>query len=104
MIVNFAAAALLGSCLGFLPWNLSEKRKIFMGDGGALLIGATNLADHVAVNASQMLSNNYLALIEHLWDKEAKALKIDPADEILSGCLLTHGGEVVHPQFREPTS
>jgi large subunit ribosomal protein L5 len=37
-------------------------------------------------------------------DKEAKALKIDPADEILSGCLLTHGGDVVHPQFREPTS
>jgi UDP-GlcNAc:undecaprenyl-phosphate GlcNAc-1-phosphate transferase len=37
--VNFAAAALLGSTLGFLPWNLSEKRKIFMGDGGALLIG-----------------------------------------------------------------
>ena len=29
------------------------------------------------------------------------ALKIDPADEILSGCLLTHGGQVVHPQFRD---
>ena len=69
--------------------------------GGAVLIGARNLADHVAVNASQMLANNYLALIEHLWDKEAKALKIDPSDEILSGCLLTHGGQVVHPQFRD---
>lgn len=71
--------------------------------GGALLIGATNLADHVAVHASQMLSNNYLALIEHLWDAEAKALKVDPQDEILAGCLLTHGGAVVHPQFREST-
>jgi NAD(P) transhydrogenase subunit alpha len=71
--------------------------------GGALLIGARNLVDHVAVNASQMLSNNYLALIEHLWDKEAKALKIDPSDEILSGCLLTHGGQVVHPQFSKPS-
>jgi NAD(P) transhydrogenase subunit alpha len=69
--------------------------------GGALLIGARNLADHVAVNASQMLSNNYLALIEHLWDKETKTLKIDPSEEILSGCLLTHGGQVVHPQFRD---
>ncbi|MBI5244835.1 MAG: undecaprenyl/decaprenyl-phosphate alpha-N-acetylglucosaminyl 1-phosphate transferase [Elusimicrobia bacterium] len=37
--VNFAAAALLGSTLGFLPWNLSDRRKIFMGDGGALFIG-----------------------------------------------------------------
>jgi NAD(P) transhydrogenase subunit alpha len=69
--------------------------------GGAVLIGARNLADHVAVNASQMLANNYLALIEHLWDKEAKALKVDPSEEILSGCLLTHGGQVVHPQFRD---
>jgi NAD(P) transhydrogenase subunit alpha len=69
--------------------------------GGAVLIGARNLADHVAVNASQMLANNYFALIEHLWDKEAKALKIDPSDEILSGCLLTHGGQVVHRQFRD---
>ena len=66
-----------------------------------MLIGAHNLDDHVAVNASQMLANNYLALIEHLWDKEANALKIDPSDEILSGCLLTHGGQVVHSQFRD---
>lgn len=71
--------------------------------GGALLIGASSLADHVAVHASQMLSNNYLALIEHLWDKESKTLKIDPAEEITAGCLLTHGGAVIHPQFREST-
>jgi len=37
--VNFAGAALLGAALGFLPWNFSSKRKIFMGDGGALFIG-----------------------------------------------------------------
>lgn len=69
--------------------------------GGALLIGAHNLADHVAANASQMLANNYLALIEHLWDKDTKTINIDPSEEILSGCLLTHGGQVVHPQFRD---
>ena len=96
-VVIDMAAATGGNVEGSEPGV--EKRV-----GGALLIGATNLADHVAVHASQMLSNNYLALIEHLWDKEGKVLKIDPADEILSGCLLTHGGEVVHPQFREPTS
>ncbi|MFA6092468.1 MAG: MraY family glycosyltransferase [Elusimicrobiota bacterium] len=37
--VNFTAAALLGSVLGFLPWNLSSRYKIFMGDGGALFVG-----------------------------------------------------------------
>lgn len=37
--VNFAAAALGGAALGFLPWNLSSKRKIFMGDSGSMLLG-----------------------------------------------------------------
>ncbi|MDE2291364.1 MAG: undecaprenyl/decaprenyl-phosphate alpha-N-acetylglucosaminyl 1-phosphate transferase [Elusimicrobia bacterium] len=37
--VNFGAAALLGAALAFLPWNLSERRKIFMGDSGSLLLG-----------------------------------------------------------------
>jgi UDP-GlcNAc:undecaprenyl-phosphate GlcNAc-1-phosphate transferase len=39
LYVNFASAALAGAALGFLPWNLSTKRKIFMGDSGSLLIG-----------------------------------------------------------------
>jgi UDP-GlcNAc:undecaprenyl-phosphate GlcNAc-1-phosphate transferase len=39
LYVNFASAALAGATLGFLPWNLSKKRKIFMGDSGSLLIG-----------------------------------------------------------------
>jgi UDP-GlcNAc:undecaprenyl-phosphate/decaprenyl-phosphate GlcNAc-1-phosphate transferase len=37
--VNFCSAALAGSCLGFIPFNLSKKRKIFMGDTGSLTIG-----------------------------------------------------------------
>jgi UDP-GlcNAc:undecaprenyl-phosphate GlcNAc-1-phosphate transferase len=34
--LSFAVA---GACLGFLPWNLSRPSRIFMGDGGSLLIG-----------------------------------------------------------------
>ena len=41
LYVNFAAAALLGAALGFLPWNFSKKRKIFMGDSGSTLLGFT---------------------------------------------------------------
>ncbi|NLO91606.1 MAG: undecaprenyl/decaprenyl-phosphate alpha-N-acetylglucosaminyl 1-phosphate transferase [Elusimicrobia bacterium] len=37
--VNFAAAALAGAALGFLPHNLSSSRKIFMGDSGSLFLG-----------------------------------------------------------------
>lgn len=39
LYVNFASAALAGAALGFLPWNLSKKHKIFMGDCGSLLLG-----------------------------------------------------------------
>lgn len=39
IFVNFSAAALAGGCLGFLPYNISSKKKIFMGDTGSLTIG-----------------------------------------------------------------
>jgi UDP-GlcNAc:undecaprenyl-phosphate/decaprenyl-phosphate GlcNAc-1-phosphate transferase len=39
--VNLAAAALAGACLGFLPYNLSSSRKIFLGDAGSLFLGFT---------------------------------------------------------------
>src|SRR5205814_5488794 len=39
LYVNFASAALAGAALGFLPWNLSKRRKIFMGDSGSMLLG-----------------------------------------------------------------
>ena len=37
--VNFAAAALAGAVLGFLPYNLSTRWRIFMGDSGSLFLG-----------------------------------------------------------------
>ena len=37
--VNFCAVALLAACLGFIPFNLSKSKKIFMGDTGSLSIG-----------------------------------------------------------------
>jgi UDP-GlcNAc:undecaprenyl-phosphate GlcNAc-1-phosphate transferase len=37
--VNFCAAALAGAILGFMPFNLSKTKKIFMGDTGSLFIG-----------------------------------------------------------------
>lgn len=37
--VNFCAIALFAACLGFIPFNLSKNKKIFMGDTGSLSIG-----------------------------------------------------------------
>jgi UDP-GlcNAc:undecaprenyl-phosphate GlcNAc-1-phosphate transferase len=37
--VNFTSVVLAGSILGFLPYNFSKKKKMFMGDTGSLFIG-----------------------------------------------------------------
>jgi len=37
--VNITSAVLAGACLGFIPFNLSKTRKMFMGDTGSLFIG-----------------------------------------------------------------
>ena len=42
------AIIVLGMCLGFLPWNIHPAR-IFMGDGGALLLGLLMAASTMVV-------------------------------------------------------
>ncbi len=37
--VNMAASAMVGATLAFIPHNMSQKRKIFMGDMGSLMLG-----------------------------------------------------------------
>ncbi|MDR0823006.1 MAG: undecaprenyl/decaprenyl-phosphate alpha-N-acetylglucosaminyl 1-phosphate transferase [Endomicrobium sp.] len=37
--VNFCALALAGGIIGFMPYNLSKSKKIFLGDAGSLFIG-----------------------------------------------------------------
>lgn len=39
LYVNIASAALCGASLGFFPYNLSKRFRIFMGDGGSLFLG-----------------------------------------------------------------
>lgn len=92
-VVIDMAAATGGNVEGSEP-GLEKKLR------GVLLIGAGDLAARVGVHASQMLSNNYLALIEHLWDKGAKIFRLNMRDEIVSGSLLTHAGQVVHVCLR----
>lgn len=66
---------------------------------GVTIVGHASLESTVAHHASQVLAANYAAWITHFWDTTAKTLRLDLADEILKGCLITHDGQVVHPQF-----
>ncbi len=66
---------------------------------GVRLMGLVNLPGRVARDASQMLSSNVTALIEEYWDVESKRFIFKP-DDILSGCLITHEGSIVHPSWK----
>ncbi len=61
---------------------------------GVTIIGSLDFPSHVAVHASQMYSRNMEKLLFHL-TKEG-ALTLDREEEITKGCLITHGGEIVH--------
>lgn len=68
-------------------------------ENGVRILGIGSLECGVAAHASQMYSANVYNFIEHFWDKESKSLKSDLSDELLKGCVITQGGDVVHERF-----
>jgi len=67
--------------------------------GGVTLIGHPCLEGTISYHATQVLAANFAAWIAHFWDPGTRALRLDTSDEILRGCLVTHGGAIVHPLF-----
>jgi proton-translocating NAD(P)+ transhydrogenase subunit alpha len=68
-------------------------------ENGITIMGRPCLEGRVSQHATQVFAANIANFIEHFTDKTA-GLQLDLEDEILKGCLLTHGGAVVHPGFR----
>jgi NAD(P) transhydrogenase subunit alpha len=64
--------------------------------GAALILGPSDLAAGMAIHASQMYSRNVEAVILHI--SRDGALKLERDDEIVRECLVTDGGDVVHPR------
>lgn len=63
---------------------------------GVRIIGLANLPGQVAVNASQMFSANLYNLVEESWNPDEKKFELNFDDEIIKGCVITHGGEIVN--------
>lgn len=63
---------------------------------GVRVVGLGNLPARMAVNATQMFASNVYSLVEELWNDDAKAVELNREDDIVKGCLVTHGGEVVN--------
>ena len=63
---------------------------------GVRIIGLANLPGEVAVNASQMFSSNLYNLVEESWNTDEKRFELNFEDEIIKGCVITHGGKIVN--------
>ena len=93
VIVDMAAET-GGNVEGSVP---NETVKV----GGVTIIGKGNLAGEVARDASQMYSANLFNLVEDNWDQEKNAFVVDFEDDILPGCIITHGGEVTNETIKK---
>ena len=47
-----------------------------------------------------MYASNLFSLVEDNWDGERKLFAVDFEDDILAGCIITHGGEVINETIR----
>lgn len=68
-------------------------------ENGVTLIGLTNYEGMVPKNATQVYSANITNMVEHFLDEESNTFPIDLEDELLKGCVITHGGKIVHERF-----
>ena len=68
---------------------------------GVSVVGLGNLPSLVARNASDMYSSNLTNLLDEFWSKDNKRLELDPADEIVKGCVITRDGQVVNETIKK---
>jgi H+-translocating NAD(P) transhydrogenase subunit alpha len=66
---------------------------------GVTIIGQTDATSRLCAHASQMYSRNMERLLFHV--SRDGVWKLDFADEIVSGSVITHEGAVVHPKVKE---
>ena len=66
---------------------------------GVKVIAYANVPGRVAASASLLYAKNLLTFLETLISKETKDVVINPEDELVKATMLTHGGQVVHPNF-----
>jgi len=92
VIVDMAAES-GGNVEGSQPGEIIEM-------SGVTIIGKGNLAGEVAKDASQMYAANLFNLVEDNWDGDSNEFKIDFEDDILPGCIITHGGDVVNETIK----
>ena len=83
---------------GNVEGSLAEETVI---QNGVTIVGLSNLPGEVAFDASLVYGNNLFNFIEEYWDSENKKFDFDITDEILSGCVVTHEGDIVNNMVKD---
>lgn len=80
----------------------SVDRTIVLTPGGVTVIGAGELASEVPTSASQMYGRNVVSVIASLAPHDV--IEVDPTDEVHSGIVVCHAGQVTNPRVRTALS
>ena len=67
--------------------------------GRVTIHGPLNVASELPVHASEMYAKNLFNLVSPFITEEGE-LELDLEDEVIAGCLLTHGGEIKDERFK----
>ena len=67
--------------------------------GRVTIHGPLNVASELPVHASEMYAKNLFNLVSP-FIKEGGELELDFEDDVIAGCVLTHGGEVMAEQYK----
>jgi NAD(P) transhydrogenase subunit alpha len=92
VVVDLAAGDLGGNVAG------SRPDATIVTDRGVTVVGAGNLAATVPQAASTAYSRNVCALLSSLVHDGVP--EIDLADEIQAAVVVTHDGQIVHPEVQ----
>ena len=79
----------------------SDPDREVITDNGVIIMPGDMLERQVPYDASKMLSGNISAFLTHFYDKETKEFTVNMQDEIMKGCLITSGGQIIHERFKE---
>jgi len=66
---------------------------------GSIVIAPENIASTMAFHASEMYARNIHAFVT-LIAPNNEGIKLDLNDEVITGSLITHQGEIVHPRVQ----
>jgi proton-translocating NAD(P)+ transhydrogenase subunit alpha len=64
---------------------------------GVKIVGHANLPSRLAPATSSLYARNLFNFVSLMIDPETRQLKIDEADDLIKGTLITKDGQVVHP-------